>query len=103
MFGTLLNIPEKEGSYCSQYNDHRNNSENQTEQLYHEQVFKALALVEAKFATTAIKDQNRIPQAVNMSEHFVATDLDEVTRTSHGNPQRRGWSGRTKLGEEGSG
>jgi hypothetical protein len=28
-FGTSLNIPEKEGSYCIHYNDYSNNSENQ--------------------------------------------------------------------------
>ena len=48
----------------------------------HEQLsrFKALAGVEAKLATTTIKDKNRTPHAIkslsDMSEHCVAFDMD---------------------------
>ena len=61
----------------------------------HEQLFKALARVEAKLATTTIKDKNRVPHAIktisDMSEHYVATDIDDIPRTRLGNPSYRGW------------
>ncbi len=61
----------------------------------HEQLFKALARVEAKLATTTIKDKNRAPHAVksisDMSEHYVATDIDDIPLTRLGNPKYRGW------------
>ncbi len=60
----------------------------------HEQLFKALAQVEAKLATATMKDQNRVPHAVkdisDMSEHYVATDIDDVPRKSLGNLKNRG-------------
>ena len=61
----------------------------------HEQLFKALARVEAKLATTTIKDKTRAPHAVksitDMSEHSVATDIDDIPQTRLGNPKYRGW------------
>ncbi len=61
----------------------------------HEQLFKALARVEAKLATTTIKDKNRAPHAVksisDMSEHYVATNIDDIPLTRLGNPKYRGW------------
>jgi hypothetical protein len=48
----------------------------------HEQLFKALARVEAKLATTTIRDKNRTPHAIksisDMSEHYVASDIDVI-------------------------
>jgi len=61
----------------------------------HEQLFKALARVEAKLATASIKDKNCVPHAIriisDMSEHYVATDIDDIARTRLGNPGYRGW------------
>ncbi len=61
----------------------------------HEQLFKALARVEAKLATTTIKDKNRTPHAIksisDMSEHYVASDIDDIPLTRLGNPKYRGW------------
>ena len=61
----------------------------------HEQLFKALARVEAKLATTTIKDKNRTPHAIksisDMSKHYVASDIDDIPRTRLGNPNYRGW------------
>ena len=61
----------------------------------HEQLFKALARVEAKLATTTIKDKDRTPHAIksisDMSEHYVASDIDDIPRTRLGNPNYRGW------------
>ncbi len=78
----------------------------------HEQLFKALARVEAKLATTTIKDKNRAPHAVksisDMSEHYMATDIDDNSITRLGNPKYRGWlpsefgADKTILGEKGS-
>jgi hypothetical protein len=54
-----------------------------------------LERVEAKLATTTIKNKNRAPHAVkcisDMSEHYVATDIDDIPRTRLGNPKYRGW------------
>jgi hypothetical protein len=61
----------------------------------HEQLFKALARVEAKLATTTIKDKNRTPHAIksisDMSEHYVASDIDDIPLTRLGNHKYRGW------------
>ena len=61
----------------------------------HEQLFKALARVEAKLATTTIKDKNRAPHAIktisDMSKHYVASDIDDIPRTRLRNPNYRGW------------
>ena len=61
----------------------------------HEQLFKALARVEAKLANTTIKDKNRVPHAIksisDMSEHYVASDIDDIPLTRLGNPKYRGW------------
>ncbi len=58
-------------------------------------LFKALARVEAKLATTIIKDKTRAPHAVksisDMSEHSVATDIDDIPQMRLGNPKYRGW------------
>jgi hypothetical protein len=49
----------------------------------------------SKFASTTIKDKTRAPHAVknisDMSEHYVATDIDDIPRTRLGNPIYRGW------------
>ncbi len=61
----------------------------------HEQLFKALARVEAKLATTTIKDKNRVPYAIksisDMLEHYVATDIDDIPLTRLGKPNYRRW------------
>jgi hypothetical protein len=60
-----------------------------------EQLIKTLARVGAKLATTTIKDKNRVPYAVknisDMSEHYIATDIDDIPRTRLENPKYRGW------------
>jgi hypothetical protein len=60
----------------------------------HEQLFKALARVEAKLATTTIKDKNLGPHAVKsisddimMSEHYVAADIDDTPPNASQKPQ----------------
>jgi hypothetical protein len=58
-FGTSLNIPEKERSYCIYYIDYRNKSEIRLSNCTHEKLFKALARLEAKLATTTIKDKTK--------------------------------------------
>jgi hypothetical protein len=61
----------------------------------HEQLFKASVRVEAKLATTTIKDKNRAPHAVksisDMSKHYVASDIDDIPPTRLGIPKYRGW------------
>ncbi len=51
----------------------------------HEQLFKSLARVEAKLATTTIKDKNRVPHAIksisDISKHYVASYIDDIPLT----------------------
>ena len=68
----------------------------------HEQLFKALARVEAKLATTTVKDKNRVPHAIktisDMFEHYVASDIDDIPRTRLGNPRRMSWPNGQGIG-----
>ncbi len=61
----------------------------------HVQLFKASGRVETKLATTTIKDKNQALHAIKnisyMSEHYVATYIDDIPLTRLGNPKYRGW------------
>jgi hypothetical protein len=63
----------------------------------HEQLFKALARVEAKLATATVKDNgpNKVAHPIRhvsvMSEYYIPSASDNVQTTRLGNPKVRNW------------
>jgi hypothetical protein len=63
----------------------------------HEQLFKALARVEAKLATATVKDNgpNKVAHPILhvsvMSEYYIPSASDNVQTTRLGNPKVRDW------------
>ena len=61
----------------------------------HEELFKALARIEARIATTSVRDKDRVAHPIKhitaMAEHYVPSDADNVSTTRLGNPQFRDW------------
>ncbi len=61
----------------------------------HEELFKAMARIEAKLAKTSVRDKNRVAYLVKhitvMAEHYVPSESDNINSTRLGNPQFRDW------------
>jgi hypothetical protein len=64
----------------------------------HEELCKALARIEARIATTSVRDKDReahpikhIAAMAEAAEHYVPSEADNVSTTRLGNPQFRDW------------
>ena len=61
----------------------------------HEELFKAVARIEANLAKTSVRDKNRVAYPVKhisvMAEHYVPSESDNINSTRLGNPQFRDW------------
>jgi hypothetical protein len=63
----------------------------------HEQVFKALARVDAKHATATVKGNgphkvaHQIRHILDMSEYFIPSGVDNIQTTSLGKPKVSDW------------
>jgi hypothetical protein len=57
--------------------------------------YKAMTRIDAKIATTSIKDQDRVAHSIkyvaSMADYYVPTDTDVVSTTRLGNPHFRDW------------
>jgi hypothetical protein len=61
----------------------------------HEALYKAITRIDAKIATTFMRDKDRVAHSIRhvaaMAEHYVPSEADNVSTTSLGNPQFRDW------------
>ncbi len=58
----------------------------------HEELFKALTRIEARIATTSLRDKDRVAHPIKhivaiMAEHYVSWEAHNVSTTRLGNPQ----------------
>ena len=57
----------------------------------HEALFKAITRIDAKIATTSVKDKDRVSHSIRhvpvLAEHYVPSEADNVSTTRLGNQQ----------------